>query len=504
MTKVLIVYNDKTIQETITKVLKSNFHNLEQIIQKDNFKSILSLCKSQQFSLIFLEANKETHEECFVLADQIHHLPFQTFIIFLIDCNDSSFLINTIQERNERFILKPINVNNLLSITNECLTYLSNSIIYNQTVNQLNNKINLLKSQIESNLAYRIIINMPKPLLLEELDNLNITFTEGMAFVFPLNTEPSLFDPIIQYIEKCQFILIKTIYGNYNVLFIINEQKFSLSQISTLETQINKINQKKFILGVGYIKNDIANLHVSYNEAMDEISASKRYTHLREETNSAEILTQYALNQAYYNFLLLKDNQIKIVLDSLARHLFSYNPSIIKSCTVFFIQNYTKRVSLSYNIDCEAVCKQMIDCIGDFLSDSDHLSNLLLKLYNQLVITVKHRRNDEAHAHLYKILQYIDNNHTDKNISLNSLANHLNFSTFYICKILKRYAGFSYIDYLNNCRVEHAKLLLKTDIKIKTIASLVGYNSTTYFERVFKQITFLTPKEYRFQNISLF
>ena len=69
---------------------------------------------------------------------------------------------------------------------------------------------------------------------------------------------------------------------------------------------------------------------------------------------------------------------------------------------------------------------------------------------------------------------------------------------------MKRYGNFSFTDYLNNCRIEHAKLLLKTDIKIKTIASLVGYNSTTYFERVFKQITFLTTKEYRFQNISLF
>jgi len=50
---------------------------------------------------------------------------------------------------------------------------------------------------------------------------------------------------------------------------------------------------------------------------------------------------------------------------------------------------------------------------------------------------------------------------------------------------------------LNLVRVEHAKRLIENgDAKLKEIVKEVGFNSYTYFFKVFKDISGMTPLEY--------
>lgn len=56
----------------------------------------------------------------------------------------------------------------------------------------------------------------------------------------------------------------------------------------------------------------------------------------------------------------------------------------------------------------------------------------------------------------------------------------------------------SFLDYLNKVRIEKAKeLLANTDLKVWEIAEKVGYKNPKHFARIFKDITGLTPNEYR-------
>jgi AraC family transcriptional regulator of arabinose operon len=49
-----------------------------------------------------------------------------------------------------------------------------------------------------------------------------------------------------------------------------------------------------------------------------------------------------------------------------------------------------------------------------------------------------------------------------------------------------------------NSRIEHAKYLLTTtDISVKQIAQLCGYNNENHFMRQFKEITGITPTKFR-------
>ena len=53
-------------------------------------------------------------------------------------------------------------------------------------------------------------------------------------------------------------------------------------------------------------------------------------------------------------------------------------------------------------------------------------------------------------------------------------------------------------DYIVSQRIENAKILLEnTDSRIIHISGKSGFNNVTYFNRMFKSIVGMTPKEYR-------
>jgi two-component system response regulator YesN len=98
---------------------------------------------------------------------------------------------------------------------------------------------------------------------------------------------------------------------------------------------------------------------------------------------------------------------------------------------------------------------------------------------------------------LRKAIEYI-HEHYNEQVSLNEVADSIYVSTFYISRMFKKELGKSFVDYLNDVKIEKAKELLK-DIKYKTyeVADLVGISDPHYFSKLFKKHSGMTPSEYR-------
>jgi two-component system response regulator YesN len=93
--------------------------------------------------------------------------------------------------------------------------------------------------------------------------------------------------------------------------------------------------------------------------------------------------------------------------------------------------------------------------------------------------------------------EYMGNNYM-KNITLTKMAEMSNISPSYFRYLLKQYTGLSFVNYLNQIRIDKAKqLLLESDIKIYEVSEMVGFASLSYFNRTFKGISGKTPNEYR-------
>lgn len=94
-------------------------------------------------------------------------------------------------------------------------------------------------------------------------------------------------------------------------------------------------------------------------------------------------------------------------------------------------------------------------------------------------------------------LNYIYKNFNTE-IRVDSLAEMEHLSTGYYRNLFKRQTGMSPIDYIIEIRICHSReLLSNTNLSIKEISSMVGYEDQLYFCRLFKKKTELTPKKYR-------
>jgi AraC-like DNA-binding protein len=97
-----------------------------------------------------------------------------------------------------------------------------------------------------------------------------------------------------------------------------------------------------------------------------------------------------------------------------------------------------------------------------------------------------------------RIRDCIDKNFTGENMSLDFLADSLNFSVSYISKVFKLSLGVSVKEYITEKRIALAcDLIQHTDLHISEIGRRVGYPQLRSFIEIFKKHQGLTPTDYR-------
>lgn len=106
-------------------------------------------------------------------------------------------------------------------------------------------------------------------------------------------------------------------------------------------------------------------------------------------------------------------------------------------------------------------------------------------------------RDDQRAQTVSKISSYLEKNYTEQ-ILLEEISDKLYLSKYYLCRIFKEYTGFTITEYVNILRIKKATDLLEnSDKSILEIADLLGFESMTYFERVFKKFMNITPLKYK-------
>lgn len=98
---------------------------------------------------------------------------------------------------------------------------------------------------------------------------------------------------------------------------------------------------------------------------------------------------------------------------------------------------------------------------------------------------------------IQKALSYIRKNIYQK-IEIDSLAEISCLSKDHFIRLFKKEVNNTPLQYINQKRIEKAQLILITDnMSIKNIAYLLGYEDQSYFNRLFKKLTGLTPQQYK-------
>ncbi|MBS4197738.1 response regulator transcription factor [Lederbergia citri] len=104
---------------------------------------------------------------------------------------------------------------------------------------------------------------------------------------------------------------------------------------------------------------------------------------------------------------------------------------------------------------------------------------------------------DPSQSNMQKLLDYIDQ-HYDEPISLSNLAEHFHFNPSYLSTYFSTHHSIGFNEYLTHIRIEKSKEYLQNQrISISEISGLVGYSDHSYFCKVFKKMTGMSPSKYR-------
>lgn len=87
-----------------------------------------------------------------------------------------------------------------------------------------------------------------------------------------------------------------------------------------------------------------------------------------------------------------------------------------------------------------------------------------------------------------------------ENLSLDEISKVANMSPSYFCRKFKELYGQNYVTYLTDYRIEKARtLIVESDLSLTAIAAKVGIHDMSYFSKLFKARTGVTPNLYRRQ-----
>lgn len=111
---------------------------------------------------------------------------------------------------------------------------------------------------------------------------------------------------------------------------------------------------------------------------------------------------------------------------------------------------------------------------------------------------LKHTAKDER---IEKATLYI-RKHLDQAISLETLADQACLSKDHFIRLFKQEMNLTPLKYIQQKKVEQAQLLLATEnLPVKEVAYRLGFDDYSYFNRLFKKMTGMTPQEYRRSNL---
>ncbi|MDN4524145.1 AraC family transcriptional regulator [Fictibacillus fluitans] len=130
--------------------------------------------------------------------------------------------------------------------------------------------------------------------------------------------------------------------------------------------------------------------------------------------------------------------------------------------------------------------------------------HLLISLIT-LIYRILHLHHSDVSAEsreslAHQIQEYIDKHYT-KSLSLDDLAEVFFISPYYLSHVFKEETDLSPIHYLITRRMGEAKrLLVSTNLKVREVAQLVGYENPNYFTVLFKRFTGESPKQFKIKH----
>lgn len=106
------------------------------------------------------------------------------------------------------------------------------------------------------------------------------------------------------------------------------------------------------------------------------------------------------------------------------------------------------------------------------------------------------RHSDREQNRMRNIYAFVDKNYHRK-IELNEIAALSNMTKEAFCRYFKKTTNYTFIEFLNRYRISHSKRYLMAGKSVSEACYSCGFESLSYFNRIFKKVTNENPSSFR-------
>jgi two-component system, response regulator YesN len=186
---------------------------------------------------------------------------------------------------------------------------------------------------------------------------------------------------------------------------------------------------------------------------------------------------------------------LSIVTETYQYPIVIYN--MVISRLIFMIHNVVNLIMKNSSI--HSLTSSII--LANLMQEIDTIEERNTKfceLFIQIQKDQENKRNDKLSQLIVDINLQIEKEYANPLLSIEMIAEEVDMSVAYICRIYKQYTGSTINETLLNKRMEQARTLLtRSSLSVSIISEKVGFTSDSYFYRAFKKVNGVTPNEYR-------
>lgn len=348
--------------------------------------------------------------------------------------------------------------------------------------------------------ASKIAMDMGEPYIFACHANLN-------HIVIPLLNQNALFGSILAgpfLMDEADSVLIEAIskrysFSTYELLELYDESK-SLQIIPP--AKVTHLSKMMYYMFAGLISDSRQQLIVNRNKLHQQSRINESIQMYKTSGVASDHNYPYDKERMLISKLKTGDiHEAKALLNDLLGYVFfsqGINLEIVKSRSLELC-SLLSRAAIEGGATSDSILKvnnQLLTIIPTITNMDDLCYKLqeAIDAFTDCMFEHVPTKNNEI---IKKAIQYISKNYANA-LTLELVANQVHLNPSYFSTIFKQSTGSSFKEYLNMVRIEESKRLLSnTEYSLIDIAVATGFEDQSYFTKVFKKYTGLTPKQYR-------
>lgn len=519
--KVLIADDEYWTREKIRGMLDWKTYNLEFLEPAENGEEVLERMKEEVPDILITDINMP-----FVngvqLIDEVKE-KYKDVIVFVISgYDDFEYVRGTLMAGAINYLLKPITKIDLVNAISKALEIISREEENKKQILKASSliqdrELSLLVEREETPFAPSITINKAMDfagysLILIKIHDLKEIMS---AYEYDMNYLSYSIKKKIKEITESEDLLIFNHIYRSNEFLIITELDNSEQNKMAIKilNAIKAVTASPISIVISEHTYSIESIHTAYTQCISLLMTRK---YKKEST----ILFSRKQDEIVYRDLKNPlgeetENKLKNLLKSGnadAVKLIIFETIGIRRCeeleweyirlkqTVKRVCNILTDFKIEQNSPKEIVdLENMVDLLDKTVEcmEVEKLCEVIEEIVETVITEPKEEIAGSIREVVKKAVVYINEKFFEE-MSLASLSKYFGVESSYFSKVFRQETGENLMLYIAGKRIEKAKEYMQDQaINLTEIAFMVGYDDYTYFNRVFRKMTGMSPRDYR-------